>query len=75
VRPSGGVAFQSGSLVPVLGAAIGREHYFGNKYLAGAEFVIRASGSHGLFGWIAGLQVPIGVRPSSASKLAVRPLR
>jgi hypothetical protein len=66
VRPSGGFAFQSGSLVPVLGAAIGRDHDFGGKYLAGAEFIIRASGSHGLFGWIAGVQVPIGVRPPSA---------
>ena len=68
VRPSGGVAFQSGSFAPVLGVAIGREQDFGRKYLAGAEFVIRASGSHGLFGWIAGLQVPIGVRPPSPSK-------
>lgn len=68
VRPSGGVAVQSGSFVPVLGVAIGREQVFGGKYLAGAEFVIRASGSRGLVGWIAGLQVPIGVRPPSPSK-------
>ena len=65
VRPSGGVAFQSGSVAPVFGAAIGRDQRFGSKYLAGAEFIIRVSGSHGLVGWIAGLQVPIGVRPSS----------
>jgi hypothetical protein len=65
VRPSGGVAVQSGSFVPVLGIAIGREQVFGN--LAGAEFVIRASGSRGLAGWIAGLQVPIGVRSRTAS--------
>jgi hypothetical protein len=61
VRPSGGVALQSGSVAPVFGAAIGRDHRLGNKYLVGAEFVIRVSGSHGLVGWIAGLQVPSGV--------------
>lgn len=68
VRPSGGVAFQSGSLAPVFGVAIGREHAFGGKFLAGTEFVIRVSGSHGLVGWIAGVQVPIGVRPPVASR-------
>ena len=61
VRPSGGVAFQSGSYAPVFGAAIGRERRFGCRTLAGAEFVIRVSGEHGLLGWIAGLQVPIGL--------------
>ena len=75
VRPSGGFAVQSGSFVPVLGVAIGLDHDFGGKYLAGAEFLIRASGSHGLFGWIAGLQVPIGVRPPAASRPPMHPLR
>jgi hypothetical protein len=68
LRPSGGIAFQSGSFVPVLGVAIGREQDVGSKYLGGAEFVIRASGSHGLAGWIVGLQVPIGARRPLANK-------
>lgn len=72
VRPSGGVALQSGSIAPVVGVAIGREQGFGSKYLAGAEFVIRGSGSHGLVGWIAGLQVPLGFRPPSTSERVVR---
>ena len=62
VRPSWGVALQSGSVVPVFGAAIGRDQRLSDKYLVGVEFVIRVSGSHGLVGWIAGLQVPFGVR-------------
>lgn len=40
VRPSGGVALQSGSMIPVVGVAIGRE--FGGRYIATPELVIRA---------------------------------
>jgi hypothetical protein len=68
VRPAGGIAFQSGSVAPVIGVAVGREQRFGGQYLAGVEFVIRASGSHGLFGWIVGLQVPIGGRLPPAKR-------
>ena len=74
VRPGGGVALQSGSIVPVVGVAIGREHRFRGKYLTGAEFVIRASGSHGLAGWIAGLQVPIGLRPPTNERAGLATL-
>lgn len=73
LRPSGGVALQSGSVAPVFGAAIGRDQRVGNKYLAGAEFIVRVSGSHGLFGWIAGLQVPIGVRRPTNVRAASSP--
>jgi hypothetical protein len=64
VRPSGGLGFQSGQLVPVLGVAIGRRHLVGTRFLADAEFVVRVSGSHGLAGIVAGLHIPIGAPPT-----------
>ena len=38
----GGVALQSGSMIPVVGVAIGREQHFGGRYIATPELVIRA---------------------------------
>jgi hypothetical protein len=57
VRPGGGVAFQGGGIGPVLGVAVGRSRQSTTGFLAGAEFVIRASGTRGLAGVIAGVHL------------------
>lgn len=59
VRPSGGGAWQSGSVMPVAGVAVGFERRVGN-YRVAPELAVRVSGSHGIAGWMAGVQVPIG---------------
>jgi hypothetical protein len=64
VRPSGGVAFQNGSIAPVVGFALGFDQAIGLRSLANSEIVIRASVSNGLYGWIVGVQVPVGLRIS-----------
>jgi hypothetical protein len=67
VRPSGGVAFQSGGFAPVIGVAVGRDLAFRDTFLAGAEFVLRASVSHGMAGWIGGMQIPLGARTETSA--------
>jgi hypothetical protein len=59
VRPAGGVAYQSGSVMPVLSVAAGREWRAG-KYLVSPELVVRSTGSFGIYGWMSGVQIAVG---------------
>jgi hypothetical protein len=59
VRPAGGVAYQSGSVMPVLSVAVGREWHAGT-YVVSPELVVRSTGSFGIYGWMSGVQIAIG---------------